>query len=63
MSQIKELLAIATRAAIELDAASRFIKENNLEDMTVDYDNTTCDGYCLADECASTAEQLKEMLK
>jgi len=29
-------------------------------EMTIEYDETTCDGYCVADDCETAARSLTE---
>lgn len=45
------------RAAYLMRVAVEFIKTNNLDGYVIDYDGTTCDGACLADELATAAEE------
>jgi hypothetical protein len=40
-----------------LNLAAEYIREN-WPDGEIDYDGTTCDGYCLADDCESEAKML-----
>lgn len=43
------------RAAEMLKIAAEYIKEH-CPDMTVEYDETICDGYCVADDCLDAAD-------
>ena len=43
-----------------LENAARFIFENDLEEYTLEYDGTTCDGYCLLDEINAAIDDLKD---
>jgi hypothetical protein len=45
-----------SRAAYLMRVASEYILDNCPED-TIDYDETTCDGYCLAEELKDEAEE------
>lgn len=55
--QIKRVL----RAAELLHLASAAIRDNCPE-IEIFYDETTCDGYCLADDCQIQAEMMEELL-
>jgi len=46
-----------TRAEYMLRVAAAYIRKNCI-DSTIDYDETTSDGYCLADECDSARIEL-----
>lgn len=39
-----------TRQEYLLRVAVEYIKANNLEEHSVGYDETSCDGYCLCDD-------------
>lgn len=49
---------MSKRAAELLRVAARFIKENGREADVVFYDETECDGQCLADDCLSEADRI-----
>ncbi len=54
--QQKDLLAALERAMDLLWATERFVAANPLvEEFTVDYDEATCDGACLAEDCRVAA--------
>jgi len=55
-----EFKQIVDRAIILLKASSDFIEENDLEELTVTYDQTECDGACLRGECEGIVEDLKK---
>lgn len=44
-----------SRASYLMRVAAVFIRQH-ASDYTIDYDETTCDGYCLADELEIEAE-------
>ncbi len=45
------------RAAEMLKIAAEYIREN-WPDATVFYDESDCDGYCVADDCETAAEMI-----
>lgn len=47
------------RAAYMLRVAARYIAETDPEGE-VEYDETTCDGHCVADDCETAADALSE---
>lgn len=46
-----------TRATYLMRVAAAYI--NDHPDHTIDYDDTTCDGYCLAEELAVEADNME----
>jgi len=48
------------RACEMLMLASNFIREH-CPDSLVEYDDAVCDGYCLADDCETATEMLKDI--
>jgi len=46
------------RAIELLTVTARFIRENHLRRFSVDYDEASCDGECLAEDCINAAEAL-----
>ncbi len=52
---------IVQRAIELLGATCNFIKDNNFEEYTTFYDETTCDGYCLVTDCEAIIEELKTL--
>jgi len=58
-----EILEVLKRCEVLMDATNRFMEENPIAaEYTVDYDETTCDGSCLGDECAGEVEQLRSLI-
>jgi hypothetical protein len=49
---------VINRADVMLNVASRFIRENRLEEYEIFYDGAMCDGNCVADECLFAADML-----
>ena len=49
------------KRAIEMLRVAREYCEKWPEE-TVDYDGTTCDGYCIMDDCAYSADDLEFLL-
>lgn len=47
-----------TRAAYLMRVAAEYI--SNCPDGEIDYDETTCDGYCLSEELATMAKNMPE---
>ncbi len=47
------------RAVEMLEIAAKYIRKY-YPDGTAKYDGTTCDGYCIADDCEIAAGALKE---
>ena len=45
-----------SRTRYLLRVAAEYISEN--PEQTIDYDDTTCDGYCLSEELANAAEEI-----
>lgn len=45
-----------SRAAYLMRVAAEYI--NKYPDFEIDYDDTTCDGYCLAEELAVMADSM-----
>ena len=50
------------RSAYMLRVASKYIEDNNPEEIIV-YDDADCDGYCVVDDCRSIAESLEDWIK
>lgn len=50
------------RAAYMLGIASKYIEENNPEDI-IRYDEADCDGYCVVDDCRSSAEEVLDIIR
>lgn len=49
-----------TRSEYLLRVVEAFIRQNPLvEEAEVDYDGTTCDGNCLAEDCRNEWEELQ----
>lgn len=49
------------RAAEMLRIAAAVIREHAY-DVLVDYDDTTCDGFCIADDCENAAEDCENLV-
>lgn len=47
------------RVVYQLRVAALFIRENDLEEYTLFYDGTRCDGHCLAEELDGYADSLE----
>lgn len=43
-----------------LRLAARYIRDNADCEQLIEYDDTDCDGICLADDCESQAETIEE---
>ena len=48
----------AINRASEMLKIAAFVIRENAPDALHDYDDTTCDGYCIADDCESAAEAI-----
>jgi len=46
------------RAFLMLNVAARYIRDNDLEEYEIFYDDAMCDGTCVADECEDAAMML-----
>tara|TARA_R110000764_G_scaffold215303_1_gene302013 strand:- start:596 stop:757 length:162 start_codon:yes stop_codon:yes gene_type:complete len=46
------------RAILMLEIAADYI-EDNCPEETIFYDETDCDGYCVAEDCKIAASELK----
>jgi hypothetical protein len=46
--------------AVELMRIAAQMIEDNCPTATADYDGTTCDGFCLAEDLRAAAEDLEE---
>ena len=55
---IRKIEIITERAIEMLNIAADYIRANCPEG-TIEYDKTTCDGYCVADDCETAASELK----
>ncbi len=64
MPEISTEAQSAIKRAIELlDATEDLIDRNSdAAEMPVKYDGTTCDGLCLAEDCAAASEALRRVL-
>lgn len=54
-------LGVKYRAEEMLQIAANYIREH-CPDGTIHYDETECDGYCVADDCETVDEEIKEHL-
>lgn len=50
------------RAAELLRVVVKLIQENHLESYEVDYDGTTCDGYCLIEDLEIAEDDLDDKI-
>jgi len=44
------------RANLMLSVTRAFIAANGLHEFTAEYDEATCDGYCIIDDCNAASE-------
>ncbi len=64
MNRLQAIDGLAVeRAIVMLEVVVRYLEENPVQEYTVHYDETNCDGYCLADDCRVAAEELKHAMR
>lgn len=51
------------RAAYMLEVVAQFIDLNPVKEYEVPYDETTCDGYCLMEDCKIAADDAREAIR
>ncbi len=57
------LLEALKRAEHLLDATARFLEAHPVQEYTVFYDETTCDGSCLMDDCNHAREEAQAAIR